>query len=71
MDQCFKEVESMEEQLIIDSELRQDVCLQSIEAAASDMTQWRQEHEGIIDDIRLRLGKLDKYLKGPNMARGG
>ena len=61
MDQRFKEAESMVEQRIIDSELCQDVRLQSIETMDSDMTQWRQEHEGIVDDIHLRLSKLDKY----------
>lgn len=61
MDQRFKEAESVVEQRIIDSELRQDVRLSAVEKTAEDLTSWRQEQEGLVDDLRLRLGKLDKY----------
>ncbi|CAD6259546.1 unnamed protein product [Miscanthus lutarioriparius] len=61
LDRRFKDIDAAVEQRIIDSELRQDGSLIAIEQAASDFTKWRQEHEGIIDDLRLRIGKLDKY----------
>ena len=61
LDKRFREADAAVEQRIIDSELRQEVCLSTIEKAASDLTSWRQEHEGIVDDLRLRIGKLDKY----------
>jgi hypothetical protein len=35
--------------------------LQTIEKATAEITEWRQEHEGVVDDLRLRIGRLDKY----------
>jgi hypothetical protein len=35
--------------------------MESVEKAIADITKWRQEHEGIINDLRLRIGRLDKY----------
>jgi len=61
LDKRFREADAAVEQRIIDSELRQDARLSSIEKTASDLTSWRHEHEGIVDDLRLRIGKLDKY----------
>ena len=61
LDKRFSEADAAVEQRIIDSELHQDARLINIEKAASDLTSWRQEHEGIVDDLRLRIGKLDKY----------
>jgi hypothetical protein len=61
LDKRFKEADAVVEQRIIDSELRQGSRLITIKKAATDLTAWRQEHEGIIDDLRLHLGKLDKY----------
>jgi hypothetical protein len=61
LEQRFKDAESAVEQRIIDSELRQDTRLVNIEKAAGDLQSWRQEQEGVIDDLRLRLTKLDKY----------
>jgi hypothetical protein len=61
LDKRFRDADAAVEQRIIDSELRQDARLINIEKAASDLTSWRQEHEGIVDDLRLRIGKLDKY----------
>ena len=61
LDKRFREADAAVEQRIIDSELCQDARLNSIEKTASDLTSWLQEHEGIIDDFRLRIGKLDKY----------
>ena len=54
----------MVEQRIIDSELCQDACLSTIEMAASNLNSWRQEHEGIIDNLCLCIGKLNKYWTG-------
>ena len=59
LDKRFRDADAAVEQRIIDSELRQDARLITIEKAASDLTSWHQEHEGIVDD--LRLSKLDKY----------
>jgi hypothetical protein len=61
MDRRFRDADAVVEQQIIDSELCQDQCLLNIEKVASNLTEWRQEHEGIVDDLRLCLSKLDKY----------
>jgi uncharacterized coiled-coil protein SlyX len=61
MDKRFKEADTVVEQRIIDSELRQDQRLQAIEKTATDIAEWRQEHEGVVDDLRLRIGRLDKF----------
>lgn len=61
MDKRFKEADAVVEQRIIDSELRQDQRLLTIEKATADITEWCQEHEGLVDDLRLRIGRLDKY----------
>jgi hypothetical protein len=61
LDKRFKDADAAVEQRIIDSNLRQDARLNTIEKAASDFTSWRQEHEGIVDDLRLHIGKLDRY----------
>ena len=55
------DAEAVVEQRIIDSELRQDVRLQAIEKTAADLSDWRREQDASVDDIRLRLGKLDKF----------
>jgi hypothetical protein len=61
IDLRFQEAELVVEQRIIDSELRQDVRLQAIEKTTADLGEWRRDHEGVVDDMRLRLGKLDKF----------
>jgi hypothetical protein len=61
LDKRFKEANTTVEQRIIDSELHQDSRLITIKKAASDLNSWRQEHEGVVDDLRLRISKLDKY----------
>jgi len=61
LDKRFWESDAAIEQRIMDSELCQVARLSSIEKTALDLTSWRQEHEGIVDDLRLRIGKLDKY----------
>jgi hypothetical protein len=61
MDKRFKEADAVVEQRIIDSELRQDQCLQAIEKTATDIAEWHQEHEGVVNDLRLRIGRLDKF----------
>jgi hypothetical protein len=61
MDKRFKDADAVVEQRIIDSELCQDLHLLNIEKVASDLTEWRRDHKGVVDDLRLRLSKLDKY----------
>lgn len=61
LDKCFEDADASIECHIIDSELRQDSRLAHIEQAASEFNAWCQETEGIIDDLQLRIGKLDKY----------
>ncbi|CAD6223140.1 unnamed protein product [Miscanthus lutarioriparius] len=52
MEKLFEESDTAVERRILDSELRQDARLSIIEQAAS---------EGVVDDLCLRIGKLDKY----------
>jgi hypothetical protein len=61
MDKRFKEADAVVKQRIIDFELRQDQHLLTIEKAIADIMEWRQEHEGLVDDLCLRIGRLDKY----------
>ena len=61
LDKRFQAADAVVEQRIIDFEHRQDARLSSIEKATSDLNSWHQEHEGVVDDLRLRIGKLNKY----------
>ena len=61
LEKWFEEDDATVERRIIDSELRQDSRLTVIEKAASDFVLWRQETEGVMDDLRLKVNKLDKH----------
>ncbi|XP_066323372.1 uncharacterized protein [Miscanthus floridulus] len=61
LDMRFHEADAAVEQRIIDSKLRQDARLSSIEKTASDLTSWRHEHEGIVDDLRLCIVKSEQH----------
>jgi len=32
-----------------------------IEKATGDVESWRRDHEGVVDDLRLEAGKLNKH----------
>lgn len=61
LEKRFEDVDAVVEQRIIDSELRQGLCLSQIEATAGQFESWRQDTDGAINDLRIEVGKLAKH----------
>ena len=71
-DKRFNDVELYFEHRISDSELRQeeraanterpqDVRVQKIEVATNNLQTWRLDTKGLVDDLRLKVTKLNKH----------
>lgn len=72
LDKRFAEAEVNIERRITDSELRQDTRitdkehrhddrLQAVEKVMTSLASWRLEAEGLVDDLRLEVGELNKH----------
>jgi hypothetical protein len=47
--------------LIADTELRQEALVAPVTKAAGELQSWRQEYEGTVHDLKLKVDKLTKY----------
>ncbi|XP_066357372.1 uncharacterized protein [Miscanthus floridulus] len=47
--------------LFTEFEQRQDKRISTVEQAAGTLESWRQESEGAVDDLKLKMSKLTKY----------
>jgi hypothetical protein len=49
-------------ELIIAAEQRQENRLNAVVKATGSLESWRQESEGTVDDLKLKMNKLTKYM---------
>lgn len=49
-------------ELVVAAELRQEARLTAVVKATGSLESWRQESEGAVDDLKLKMSKLTKYM---------
>ena len=60
LDGCITDLEACLNSILTESECRQDGCLKIIEKVMGGLEEWRQDAEGVLDDMRLKVLKLNK-----------
>lgn len=57
----FSELENQWERKFADLSIAQDARCAVLERAAATVEDWRPDIEGVVDTVRLEVGKLSKY----------